>query len=80
MHYLNLTIVYNGEIYNFREIRKELISYNYTFCSECDTEVILKAFHKWGIDCIKKLNGMFAFSIFDRESNKLFIARDRCGV
>jgi len=80
MHYLNLTIVYNGEIYNFREIRKELISYNYTFFSDCDTEVILKAFHKWGIDCIKKLNGMFAFSIFDREANKLFIARDRCGV
>lgn len=80
MHYLNLTIVYNGEIYNFREIRKELITYNYTFVSDCDTEVILKAFHKWGIDCIKKLNGMFVFSIFDRDANKLFIARDRCGV
>lgn len=80
MNYLNLTIVYNGEIYNYRELRKELISYNYTFFSDCDTEVILKAFHKWGKDCINKLNGMFAFSIFDRETNKLFIVRDRCGV
>ena len=80
MQFESLVIVYNGEIYNFREIRSELISHNYTFVSDCDTEVILKAFHRWGIDCVKKFNGMFSFSLLDKKTNKLFIVRDRCGV
>jgi asparagine synthase (glutamine-hydrolysing) len=78
--YKNLVLVYNGEVYNFKEIRKELISLNYKFKSNGDTEVIVKAFHKWGIKCVDKFIGMFAFTIFDKNLNKLYIFRDRTGV
>ena len=72
-----LSIVYNGEIYNFQEIREELS--DYTFKSNCDTEVILAAYLKWGIACINRFNGMFAIALFDRESDDLYLVRDRIG-
>ena len=80
MSYENLEIVYNGEIYNFKEIRKELILSGYNFISDCDTEVLIKAFHKWGKDCINKFRGMWAFAIFDNDKDELVLCRDRMGV
>ena len=77
---LSLAIIFNGEIYNFKELKKELISYNYNFKTNSDTEVLLVAFHLWGIECLNRLNGMFAFTIYDIKSNEIFIARDRVGV
>ncbi len=73
------TITYNGEIYNFKEIREELISQGYSFRSETDTEVILVAFHVWGQECLHKFDGMFAFAIYDQSTKKIFCARDRFG-
>lgn len=72
-----VSIVYNGEIYNFGEIKEQLK--DYTFKSTCDTEVILAAYLKWGISCIEKLNGMFAITILDRETNEVYLVRDRIG-
>ena len=80
MSYDNLTLVYNGEVYNFQEIREELLTLNYDFTSLSDTEVILKAFHAWGVESVKRFRGMFAFSIYNREDGKLYIFRDRAGV
>jgi asparagine synthase (glutamine-hydrolysing) len=74
------TIVYNGEIYNFREIRAELQELGCRFSSNCDTEVVLKAYVRWGRDCVQRLRGMFAFAIWDEELGSLFIARDRLGI
>ena len=76
----NLVLIYNGEIYNFREIREELISLNYKFESNSDTEVLIKSFHKWGAKSVDKFIGMFAFTIFDKTLNKLYLFRDRAGV
>lgn len=70
-------LVYNGEIYNFLEIRKEIPEY--PFRSHCDTEVILAAYLKWGISCVERFNGMFAFALYDAKTNELFLARDRMG-
>ncbi len=72
------TIVYNGELYNFKEIKAELGEYN--FISNSDTEVILYAFIKWGAKCLEKFNGIFAFAIWDKEKQELFLARDQFGV
>ena len=72
-----LSIAYNGEIYNFQEIREELKEY--PFRSHCDTEVILAAFLKWGIQCIDRFNGMFAIALYDREDQSLYLIRDRIG-
>ena len=72
-------IVYNGEIYNFREIRSELESYGISFNSQSDTEVILKAYVKWGAGCLDYFRGMFAFAIWDVRTRGLFLARDRFG-
>lgn len=72
-------IVYNGEIYNFLEIRKELERDGYKFLSNCDTEVILYAYAKWGNKCFAKFNGMFAIALYDIKNKKLTLARDRVG-
>ncbi len=72
-----ISVVFNGEIYNFLELKEELN--DYSFCSSCDTEVIIAAYLKWGIDCIHKFNGMFAIALFDREADKLYLVRDRIG-
>jgi asparagine synthase (glutamine-hydrolysing) len=74
----NLVIVFNGEIYNFLDLKKEL-EIEYNFKSESDTEVILKAYNKWGYECVNHLNGMFAFAIYDISKSILFCARDRVG-
>src|ERR1700745_2533698 len=73
-------ITYNGEIYNFLELKKELVTSGYVFKTDTDTEIILAAYHRWGKDCMKKFNGMWAFAIFDTQEQKLFLARDRFGV
>ena len=80
MDYENFTIVFNGEIYNYKTIKKELQDLGYIFKTESDTEVLLIGYKHWGKKIIDKINGMFAFSIYDAETNKLFSARDRLGV
>lgn len=77
---LGLSISYNGEIYNFVEIKQELIEKGYLFRTNSDTEVILAAYHQWGQDCLLKFNGMFAFAIYDMRLGKLLLCRDRAGV
>ena len=76
----NLTLVYNGEVYNFKEIRAELEKQGYSFESNSDTEVILKAYQKWGMDAVHRFNGMFAIAIFDSQKQTLTLIRDRAGV
>jgi asparagine synthase (glutamine-hydrolysing) len=76
----DLWITYNGEIYNFIEVRKELQLKGSTFKTHSDTEVILEAYRTWGETCLHKFNGMFAFCIYDRNKQDLFLARDRFGV
>ncbi|HEU4829366.1 MAG TPA: asparagine synthase (glutamine-hydrolyzing) [Gemmatimonadales bacterium] len=73
-------IVYNGEIYNFQELRAELQGLGHGFISQSDTEVLLHAFQEWGPACLGRLNGMFAFGIWDRQARRLFLARDRHGI
>jgi len=80
MLFEDLEIIYNGEIYNFKEIREELENYNYSFESSSDTEVILKAYHQWGIKAVDKFNGMFAIAIYDKKNQKIVLIRDRAGV
>ena len=75
-----LTIVYNGEIYNFLEIRKELEQYGYVFHTRCDTEVILIAYKHWGEDFITRCNGMFAIALWDNKEQKIVLYRDRIGI
>jgi asparagine synthase (glutamine-hydrolysing) len=77
---LGLDIVFNGCIYNYRELRAELEQAGYRFFSEGDTEVILKAYHAWGTDCVRRFHGMFAFAIHERDSGRLVLARDRLGI
>lgn len=75
------TITYNGEIYNYRDIRKSLENAGYKFRSNCDTEVVLRACQEWGVtNAVNKLNGMFAFALYDREINEVILVRDRLGV
>ena len=73
-------LVYNGEIYNFRELRSELERVGRRFRSQSDSEVLLQAYREWGPDCLARLNGMFAFAIWDRATRQLFLARDRYGI
>ncbi|MEW6405228.1 MAG: asparagine synthase (glutamine-hydrolyzing) [Chloroflexota bacterium] len=73
-------IVFNGEIYNFVELKSELEAHGYQFRSDSDTEIILAAYHCWGEDCQLQFNGMWALAIWDREERKLFLSRDRFGV
>jgi asparagine synthase (glutamine-hydrolysing) len=72
-----LTLVFNGEIYNFEELKKEL---EYPFQSQTDTEVILAAWQKWGLDCLDRFNGMFAFAVWDHVKKQLTVVRDRLGI
>ena len=80
MHFRGLSIVFNGEIYNYREIKNELEELGFTFESHSDTEVILKAFHQWGVVAISRFIGMFAFALYNKEKDKLYLIRDRAGV
>lgn len=73
-------ITYNGEVYNFRELRAELKAKGIQFTSKTDTEVLINAYAEWGLDAISRLNGMFAFAIWDRQEKRLLLARDRFGV
>ena len=75
-----IIVVFNGEIYNFKEIRKELKKEGLKFNSNTDTEVIIQAYKKWGIECVKKFNGMFAFCLYDKNKNKKYLVRDRLGI
>ena len=77
---LGLGVVFNGAIYNHPELRAELRSKGYQFYSEGDTEVILKAYHAWGKDCVKHFQGMFAFVLWERDSGRTVLARDRLGI
>jgi len=74
-----LSIVFNGEIYNFSDLRRELEANGHSFRSHSDTEVILAAYREWGTDCLSRLNGMFAFALYDGRKRQLFMARDRAG-
>jgi asparagine synthase (glutamine-hydrolysing) len=78
--YKHLSITYNGEIYNYKEIRKELEELGHRFRSETDTEVILAAFDEWGEKCVERFLGMWAFAIWDKEKRMLFCSRDRFGI
>ena len=80
MEYENLVMVYNGEVYNFAAIKEELKGLGYTFESATDSEVVLKAFHKWGVDAIEKFIGMFAIALYDKRTKELTLVRDRVGV
>lgn len=74
------TIVYNGELYNYRKLRDELLLEGYRFATESDTEVVLASYDAWGEDCLKRFNGMFAFAIWDEADGSLFCARDPIGI
>ena len=74
-----LWLIFNGEIYNFQELRRELESAGFTFRTRSDSEVILQAYRRWGERCVDRFNGMFAFALYDAETEKVFFARDRIG-
>src|SRR5246127_5778191 len=76
---LGLTLVFNGCIYNYKELREELHSAGYRFFSTADSEVVIKAFHEWGPRCVERFKGMFAFAIADRDTGVVTLARDRLG-
>jgi asparagine synthase (glutamine-hydrolysing) len=80
MHFNNYKIIFNGEIYNFNEIKEELIKFGHSFSSHSDTEMILHAFQQWGVKCVEKFIGMFAFVIYDETKQEVFCIRDRAGV
>ncbi|MFF4196780.1 N-acetylglutaminylglutamine amidotransferase [Nonomuraea sp. NPDC001831] len=77
---LGLAVVFNGCLYNYRELREELRGAGYRFYSTSDTEVLLKAYHRWGADCVGHFKGMFAFAIHERDSGRLVLGRDRLGI
>lgn len=80
MRFGKYVIVYNGELYNTDDVRDELKSFGYSFDTHCDTEVVLKAFDKWKEESVEKLNGIFAYAVYDESDKSLFAARDRIGV
>ncbi len=75
-----VVVTYNGEIYNFKEVEDELVARGHRFRTRCDTEVIVHAWEEWGEECLARFNGMFAFAVWDRNAQTLFMARDRLGV
>lgn len=77
---LGLTVVFNGCVYNYQQLRDELIGYGYKFFSTSDTEVILKAYHRWGADCVTRFLGMFAFAVAEHDTGTVTLARDRLGI
>jgi asparagine synthase (glutamine-hydrolysing) len=77
---LGLTLVFNGCIYNYQELRAELEAAGYRFFSAADSEVVIKAFHRWGTHCVERFKGMFAFAVADRETGVVTLARDRLGI
>ena len=77
---LGLTLVFNGTLYNYKDLRKRLVSAGYRFFSDGDTEVVLKAFHAWGSRCVEMFHGMFAFAIAERDTGRVTLARDRLGI
>jgi asparagine synthase (glutamine-hydrolysing) len=77
---LGLTLVFNGCVYNYQQLREQLRAYGYQFFSTSDTEVILKAYHRWGADCVSHFLGMFAFAIVEHDSGTVMLARDRLGI
>ena len=80
MNFSDYWITYNGEIYNYIEIKNELIANGYTFKSYSDTEVILKAYDLWGMKCVEKFNGMWSFVIFNTRKEEIFVSNDRFGI
>lgn len=80
MHLQHLTIIFNGEIYNYLELKTELLQAGHQFKTKSDTEVILHAYLKWGKDCVNRLMGMWAFAIWDQQQEELFCSRDRFGI
>ena len=79
-HDLRLTVVFNGCIYNYQELRAELTKAGYRFASQSDTEVIAKAYHRWGTACVERFLGMFAFAVYEHESGTVVLGRDRLGI
>ena len=79
LHYLHYTIIFNGEIYNYIEIKDQLAKKGYQFTTTTDTEVIPAAYDCWGEDCLHHFDGMFAFALYNKKQKNLFIARDRWG-
>jgi asparagine synthase (glutamine-hydrolysing) len=77
---LGLTLVFNGCIYNYQELRRELEAAGYRFFSAADSEVVIKSFHRWGTSCVERFKGMFAFAVADRETGVVTLARDRLGI
>lgn len=75
-----IQVSYNGEIYNYREIREELLSKGHVFRTDCDTEVLVRSYEEWGIECLHKFVGMFAIAIWDGRKDRLYLARDRVGI
>ena len=78
-HFQNFVLIFNGEIYNFNEIKQKLIKFNYNFTTTSDTEVLIKAYHKWGGNCFKMFDGMWAVCIYDTKKNEIILSRDLFG-
>ena len=76
----NLVLFFNGEIYNYKELRKKLEEEGHEFTTDTDSEVVVHAYEKYGKSCVKRFNGMFAFVIYDTDKKELFLARDRLGI
>ena len=76
----HIVTIFNGEIYNFKEIRDQLKGFGFSFKTNSDSEIIASAFLKWGIKCIDKFNGMFAIAIYDKKNCKIYLIRDRVGI